>query len=155
MSVRRILRSSLWASLLPSVATMLEAQTGQVLANGVPVPGATVKASKGEVSLVTLTDEAGRYKLDGITDGQWTLEVKMFRFGSTTKELEVKGPFEQNFELKLAKPMPAAVSDARPRPGGENGPQLARRGGPGQAQEEMASGSNRSRRWRYRNSPTS
>ncbi len=122
-------------------------QTGKVVANGVPVPGATVKAVKGETSLVTMTDEKGAYKLDGITDGKWSIEVKMFRFGVTSKEQEVKGPFVLDFDLKLEKPKPAAaVSEARPRfggPGGANGsggPQLARRGGPGQPGQQGRNG---------------
>ncbi|MBS1872053.1 MAG: TonB-dependent receptor [Acidobacteria bacterium] len=104
----------IWLYLAPAFG-----QTGTVRANGIEVPGATVKAAKGELTLTTVTDDFGRYKLDGVTDGTWTFQVEMFRFIPEHKEVQVKGPFNLEWELKLAtlsvKAAPAAVPAPAPR----------------------------------------
>ena len=77
---------------------IVSAQTGVVRANGV-LPGASVSATLGDKTLTTLTDDRGEYRLDGITDGAWVLEVQMFRFAPLRKEVEVKGAFTLNLDL--------------------------------------------------------
>src|SRR5690242_16954707 len=90
----------------------LQAQTGVVRANGVPLPGATVKATQGDKTLTTVTDDDGRYKLDGMTDGKWTFEVQMFRFETMKKEAQVPGATNLEWSLTL-RPMNAPVETAR------------------------------------------
>jgi hypothetical protein len=118
------------------------AQTGVVRANGVPVPGATVKATSGDKTLVTITDEQGQYKLDGVTDGAWVFEVEMFRFETARKEVPSTGAANLEWNLTLKSlTAPAAPVQAQSRPSGpvsrpaasegQASPQLARRGPPG------------------------
>ena len=71
-------------------------KTGVVRASGIPVPGATVKATLADKTLTTFTDVNGEYTLEGVSDGAWTLEVQMFRFETVRKEVQVRGPFRQN-----------------------------------------------------------
>src|SRR3974390_1566065 len=104
-----------WAWLLPSAS----GQTGTVRANGIPVPGATVRATQGDKSLVTVTDENGRYHLDGITDGAWVLDVRMFRFAPARKEVQVKGAFDLDWTLTL-QPLSAKTGGAGPRPAADS-----------------------------------
>src|SRR5258706_15047323 len=65
------------------------AQTGVVKADGQPVPGATVKATQGDRILLTVTDENGAFRVDGMTAGQWNVEVSMFGFEVARKEVNV------------------------------------------------------------------
>jgi hypothetical protein len=53
------------------------------------VPGATVKATQGDRILLTVTDENGAFRVDGITAGQWNVEVSMFGFEAARKEVNV------------------------------------------------------------------
>lgn len=126
-----------------SIGTLasLHAQTGVVRANGVPVPGATVKATSGDKTLVTITDGQGQYKLDGVTNGTWAFEVEMFRFETARKDVQFTGAssLEWNLTLKqLNAPAPPVQAQSQPAPArsrpsgpeGQTAPQLARRGPP-------------------------
>ncbi len=53
---------------------------GQVMFGGLPLPGATVTASRGDTKLVTITDQAGVYSFPDLPDGGWTIEVEMLCF---------------------------------------------------------------------------
>src|ERR1700730_8515869 len=129
----------------------LNAQTGVVRANGVPVPGATVKATSGDKTLVTITDEQGQYKLDGVTNGTWAFEVEMFRFETARKEVQFTGAsnLEWNLALKSLNAPAAPVQPQSPpggprsRPSGSESPtapQLARRGPPSTTPAGQAGG---------------
>jgi len=93
-------------------ACLLHAQTGVVRANGVPVPGATVKATQDGKTLTTVTDDDGRYKLDGIASGKWTFEVQMFRFETQTKEVQASGAANLEWNLAL-RPLNAPTQSQR------------------------------------------
>lgn len=124
-------------------ASAVYGQTGLVRANGVPVPGATVKAGRDGTTLSTVTDEFGHYKLDGVSNGSWTFEVEMFRFQPSRKEVQVSGPFNLEWDLSLqppGAPLPARAGFARREqgvadaggpagPAGGQGPGFARRQG--------------------------
>ncbi len=138
------------------LAFSAHAQTGVVRANGIPVPGATVKATQGDVTLSTITGDQGQYRLDGLKDGTWTMEVRMFGFDPVRKEIVVPGPSNQewNLTLKTGNAQPA-VARSRPqegaRPPGPGGqasggrPGYARRGsgGPGGQQQGQQAGQRR------------
>src|SRR5260370_19036342 len=53
---------------------------GQVTFGGLPVPGATVTATQGSKEFATITDPQGLYSFPELTDGTWTIEVKMTVF---------------------------------------------------------------------------
>src|SRR5215469_2350714 len=84
---------------LPLLASELH---GQVLFNGLPVPGATVTAVRGEKSVVTITDQRGSYSFADLEDGSWKISVSMLGFASQQQDVDV-GPNAavSQWDLKL------------------------------------------------------
>jgi hypothetical protein len=108
--------------IVAALSVSANAQTGAVTANGIPVPGATVKATCGELTLTTVTDEQGHYRLTGVPNGPCSLEVEMFRFSTATKQVQVSGPFNTEWALTLkplteAKASPPQRNPSGPPPG--------------------------------------
>src|SRR5687767_8637061 len=64
-------------------------QRGQVLFNGLPVPGATITAVQGEKKIVAVSDDEGAYRLSGLDDGAYSLRVEMLGFEPIVQELKV------------------------------------------------------------------
>src|SRR5262245_3541167 len=111
--------------------------SGQVTVGGVPVPGATVTASAGEKTLVTATDEQGKFSLPDATAGVWTLRVEMLGFEPLSREITVTAepqPSEWTLALKpceeitkgttipaAAPPAAIAASNGSSASGGTNG----------------------------------
>ena len=63
-------------------------------------PGATVRATQGERSLVTLTDDNGAFRFDGMTPGAWVIEADMFGFDHVRRDVQV-ATTPTNFDLTL------------------------------------------------------
>lgn len=77
---------------------------GSVSAAGQPVPGATVTASQGSTKVSTATDAAGQYILDNLSAGTWTVEVQIFGFQPSRREITVASepaPAPADFTLEL------------------------------------------------------
>src|ERR1019366_8357115 len=73
-----------------AVAGLMAAEHhGTIKFGGLPVPGATVTASKGDKKLATTTDENGRYAFADLSDGAWTIEVEMLGFAKLSNEVGV------------------------------------------------------------------
>src|SRR5207244_13192241 len=53
---------------------------GQVVFNGVPVPGATVTATQGEKKFTAITDPMGAYVFPDLPEGTWAIEIEMQGF---------------------------------------------------------------------------
>src|SRR5215469_5136354 len=89
----------LWLGALPLFASELH---GQVLFNGLPVPGVTVTAVRDAKSLVTITDQRGAYSFADLEDGSWKISVSMLGFATQQQEVVV-GPNAagSQWELKL------------------------------------------------------
>jgi len=64
---------------------------GQVLFNGLPVPGATVTATQGDKKLTALTDDQGAYAFPDIADGKWKLTITLTAFATFEQDINV-GP---------------------------------------------------------------
>jgi carboxypeptidase family protein len=62
---------------------------GTVKSGGLPVPGATVTATKGDERHVTTTDENGRYAFADLKDGVWKIEVEMLGFTRLSNEVGI------------------------------------------------------------------
>lgn len=62
---------------------------GQVTFGGLPVPGATVTASRGDQHVVATTDQQGIYRFADLADGMWTITVEMLGFAPMTREVTV------------------------------------------------------------------
>jgi hypothetical protein len=74
--------------------------TGIVKFGGQPLPGATVIATQGEHRVVTTTDESGAYELPDLAPGSYGVEIQMFGFQTTRKQIQV-GPGLQPTEWSL------------------------------------------------------
>src|ERR1035441_4479043 len=62
---------------------------GMVKSGGLPVPGATVTATKGDKKVFTTTDENGRYSFADLADGAWTIDIEMLGFGKLSNDVGV------------------------------------------------------------------
>jgi hypothetical protein len=62
---------------------------GTVKTGGLPVPGATVTAAKGDKKVVTTTDERGVFSFAELADGTWIIEAEMLGFAPLTREVGV------------------------------------------------------------------
>ena len=100
------------------------AQTGEVRAAGQAIPGATVTAQQDGKKLVTTTDENGRYVLEGMTPGAWTVQVEMFGFVTAKREVQIGATpvnSQWNLELKAATPPLSTQAGARGQARGQRG----------------------------------
>ncbi len=77
--------------------------TGKVtLSGGTPVPGARVTATQGSTTLTTTTDVQGAYRLPGLADGTWTIEVAMVGFSPQRRDVTVgTGAAAATWELSI------------------------------------------------------
>src|SRR5215470_12314307 len=90
---------------------------GVVRSNGIPVPGATVTATKDGKTVTTTTDGDGAYSFPNLEDGNWTVQVSMLGFGKVTKEIGVaaQAPAPM-WDLKLMSLADVKASLAPPAP---------------------------------------
>ena len=103
------------------------AQMGTVRSANQPIPGATVTAAQAGRKLVTATDAAGRYSFPALSDGAWTIEVKMFGFEAAVKEAVFSAGTskELDFNLQLAEsPMVKRIEGLARAGGGQSGSNL-------------------------------
>src|SRR5581483_4670565 len=111
-----------------SEPAILFAQSGTVKSAGQPIPGATVRATQGERSLVTLTDDNGAFRFQGMTPGAWVIEADMFGFDPLRREVQIAStPTNLDLTLQLSarvaasappgsQPESAAPPDFPPQP---------------------------------------
>src|ERR1051326_9123663 len=76
--------------LVPASVAALE-HHGHVTFGGLPVPGASVRATQGTKQLLTITDQQGLYSFPDLTDGKWMIEVEMTGFSTTKEDIQI-GP---------------------------------------------------------------
>ena len=128
------------ALLLPDVRGLAASEHhGQVTFGGLPVPGATVTATRGDKRVVAITDQQGVYMFTDLDDGMWKFQVEMSGFATQTQDITVGGdtpspmwelkllPFEEITRgLALANPeppngsrTPGAISTATPSAGNQ------------------------------------
>jgi hypothetical protein len=75
---------------------------GVVKFGPVPVPGATVTATKDDKKVVAVTDESGAYMFPDLEDGVWKVQVEMLCFTTVAKDIGVApGAPAAEWELKL------------------------------------------------------
>ena len=75
---------------------------GIVEFGGLPVPGATVTATRGGQKFVAITDERGMYAFTALTDGAWTIHIEMRCFAPITQDVMVGlGAASAKWELTL------------------------------------------------------
>jgi trimeric autotransporter adhesin len=75
---------------------------GQVTFNSLPLPGATVTATRGTDKLATITDSRGVYSFPDLKDGAWTMEAEKLFFVPLKQEVVVsRDAPAATWELKL------------------------------------------------------
>jgi carboxypeptidase family protein len=89
---------------------------GQVIFNGLPIPGAIVTASQGDKKLTAITDEQGTYSFPDLSDGSWTIEAGMTGFSSLKHDVTVAPDTPAaKWELKLL-PSDQITAERKPVP---------------------------------------
>ncbi|MBI3208324.1 MAG: TonB-dependent receptor [Candidatus Solibacter usitatus] len=71
---------------------------GVVRFGGLPLPGASVTASRGGQTFTTVTGAQGAFEFPDLADGNWTLQVEMQLFATEKRDVSA-GPVE--FEMNL------------------------------------------------------
>ena len=113
-----LLAGAAWAQTAPLRAG------GTVRSSGLPIPGATVRATQGGAKLVTTTGDDGRYEFDKLTPGAWTFEVEMFGFAPARREVTLaEPPAPLDFALEVKPFASAAPAAAPPAASPSRGPQ--------------------------------
>lgn len=114
---------AVWLALLFAVVEANAAEyRGQVVFNGLGVPGAVVTASQGDQKLVAVTDAQGVYSFPDLSEGTWNIQVEMQAFTPLQREVTI-GPAAgtQTWELALQpidripglqRPPPAAAAQS-------------------------------------------
>jgi len=85
---------------LSSVVASASEFHGVIVVATVPVPGATVTATRGETKLVTISDQDGSYSFSDLADGVWTITIEMLGFSKATEEITVPSE-RRTWELQL------------------------------------------------------
>ncbi len=62
---------------------------GQVIFNGLPVPGAVITATQGKAKEQAATDERGLYSFPDLADGTWTIDIDMTGFARLEQEVAI------------------------------------------------------------------
>ncbi len=62
---------------------------GVVTFGGLPLPGATIKATQGTKTATAASDQQGAYQFDDLADGKWTIEVEMQCFATIRAEVTI------------------------------------------------------------------
>lgn len=62
---------------------------GQVKFGGLPMPGVSITATKGDQKLVAVTDQQGVYAFPDLADGVWTIQVEMLCFEPIKQEVGI------------------------------------------------------------------
>ena len=94
---------------------------GQVVFNGVPVPGATVTLTQGEKKFTAVTDPMGAYVFPDLPEGTWAIEIEMQGFvplkgdtSTSTWELKMLPVEEIKAESAHSEPAtPAAATTSK------------------------------------------
>ena len=122
---RKAISRQLWfcaVAFLAALSLAASEHHGIVKFGSVPVPGATVTATKDDKKLVTVTDETGAYSFPDLEDGTWKVQVDMLTFAPQTKDIGVAAGLPgAQWDLKMlsmdelksslqAAPAPAAPS---------------------------------------------
>ena len=97
-------------------------QYGQVMFNGVPVPGATITAAQGDRKVSATSDGEGIFRLVDLAAGVWNLTIEMLGFTTLTREVTVPSegdpaPFEltlKSFE-EISRELPVQKQEAIPQ----------------------------------------
>ena len=86
--------------------------SGVVTVGGVPVPGATITASRADNKIVTTTDQTGAFRFADLDEGEWTIQVEMLGFATMNREVAIAPgaePSQWTLALKPAADLIASI----------------------------------------------
>jgi hypothetical protein len=90
------------AGWLSASAVLAAEHHGQVVFDGLPVPGATVTAARDGNQFTTTTDPQGRYAYPDLADGSWSIQVDMLGFAPFKHDVAIAaGAPAATFNLQL------------------------------------------------------
>lgn len=99
LSIRQII--AVWAAFALVPLNAAESH-GTVKFGGLPVPGATVTATREGRTIVAITDQQGDYKFTDLPDGTWAIEIGMAAFAPLKRDVAVAaGAPAEEWDLKL------------------------------------------------------
>jgi hypothetical protein len=101
---------------------------GVVTFGGLPLPGATIKATQGTKTATAVSDQQGSYQFDDLTDGDWTIEVVMQCFTTIHAKVTIAPNMPAAaWELKLlpVDRLIASAQTAKPLQGLPQAPSVA------------------------------
>src|SRR5262249_54707458 len=87
---------------------------GVVTVGGIPIPGATVTASRSDKQVVTTTDQAGVFRFPDLDDGRWTIRVEMLGFATATEERAITPSLEPRQWALTLRPIEELVGSISP-----------------------------------------
>ena len=86
---------------------------GVVTFGGLPLPGATIKATQGAKTVTAASDQQGEYEFDDLAYGNWTIEVEMQCFETIHADVTITPNMAAaNWEMKLL-PQGQIVAEAQ------------------------------------------
>jgi trimeric autotransporter adhesin len=83
-----------WLLIFAVVGARAANHRGQVIFNGLGVPGAMVIASQGDQKFTAITDAQGGYVFSGLADGVWLIRIEMQAFSPIQRDVAV-GPTKE------------------------------------------------------------
>jgi trimeric autotransporter adhesin len=86
-SFRAVFCLILWLTI--AIAASASEHHGQVSFGGLPVPGATVRATQGSQQLSAITDQQGLYSFPDLKDGTWEIQITMSCFAPLSQQIVV------------------------------------------------------------------
>ena len=99
--------------------------SGRVLFAGLPVPGVTVTAARGERAIATLSNEDGAFGFTNLEDGLWTVHVEMRGFVPIDRDVTMplgESPLSIDLKMRPCAEIVAATSGSQQAPGIGPGP---------------------------------
>jgi hypothetical protein len=114
---RRVKRSVRLACVLACLAVpglaLASEYHGQVVFNGLPVPGVAVTATQGSKTFTAISDENGNYSFPDLPDGAWKIELTMTGFTTVDQDVTVASDTPAiKWELKML-PLDAMIAQAK------------------------------------------
>jgi len=112
--------ASLLTLMLMSLAVSAAEHRGIARFGGLPLPGATVTATRGDQRLVATTDADGVYSFRNLADGEWTIRVEMQCFAPEERKITIAAtnatPAEWDLKLLPVEQMQAVAAPPPPPP---------------------------------------
>ncbi len=102
--IRRCMRRPIHLAAITSLSAlaMLAADyRGQVMFNGMPVPGAVVTLTRDSQKTAAVTDALGNFAIAGVPDGVAQVNIELFGFAPLVREVVIPGTAADKWNLQM------------------------------------------------------